>query len=364
MIYLITGTPGAGKSLFAVSEILKFLENKENKGRKIYTNIDGIRLDDVCVLSDDEKNTFDWRKFDDGAVFFIDEAQNYPCFGSTASEKNAILTDLTIHRHRNFDFYFITQSPIFLHKVVCKLAFKHFHLTRMFGHTRSYIYAWSGHRLDPTCKISKDCSEQRKPFNFPKNLYSKYKSASSHSSVKSYIPDFIKSRGLFLLLLLSVLIYTVMTSEYVEKYFMPKKYASKHQKVVNSPLVETNQGNIVNSSNSSTNAQIQPQKAQFIYDASKPLDYNYQSENKPTEQIIFAGAVRMGKKCVVYDRQGTHIKTDDDTCIKVANGVIPFQPYKIQQQARLELSSESLAINRVEATPRGFPVHAKPLYSP
>ena len=45
MITLITGTPGAGKTLYMVSELAK---NKEFQGRKVFVDgIKGLKLDNI-----------------------------------------------------------------------------------------------------------------------------------------------------------------------------------------------------------------------------------------------------------------------------------------------------------------------------
>jgi len=346
MIYLITGTPGAGKTLYAVSKINEILKIKDKTymGRPIYSNINGLGFHEVNALSDDDRLSFDWRKFPDGSIFFIDEAQNYPVFASSSSEKNPILTELTVHRHRNFDFYFITQSPIFLHKILCKLAEQHFHIQRMFRNTRSYIYSWAGYRLDPTCKTSKDCSEQRTPFNYPKELYTKYKSASSHTSIKSYIPEFIKSRFLFILILLGLCVYLFFTPN-AQKYFNPKGYANQQK---NKPLTSNNSSSVApsaNTNNSNVNTTNSSAVAvNFIYDYQKPFMNNYtEHKYQPVELPRFSGAVVMGDKCIAYTQQGTVAKLSKSDCLKVANGDIPFNPFKQNNQQANNYSKNELS---------------------
>ena len=63
MIILITGTPGSGKTLFAVSKILAWA--KENK-REIFADIDGLSIDGI------EKSPEDWRETPDGSIVVYD----------------------------------------------------------------------------------------------------------------------------------------------------------------------------------------------------------------------------------------------------------------------------------------------------
>ena len=66
MMRLITGTPGAGKSLFAVSEIVKAVKD----GRTVYTNIEGMDLEGVFPLDDKDWRNNDRSALDRAAVSF------------------------------------------------------------------------------------------------------------------------------------------------------------------------------------------------------------------------------------------------------------------------------------------------------
>lgn len=124
MIKLITGTPGSGKTLFAVSEILE----EAKKGRTIYCDIDGLRIDGVMPIADD----LDWRDTPEGSLVVYDEAQQNDIFkaGRGALSDNQIVKDLEIHRHTGHDIIFITQSPIFMHNHIRQLVGEHMHLHR------------------------------------------------------------------------------------------------------------------------------------------------------------------------------------------------------------------------------------------
>ncbi|WP_100097333.1 zonular occludens toxin domain-containing protein [Xanthomonas campestris] len=71
MIYLVTGMPGNGKTLYAVEFIKKAVE----KGRKVYTDIKGLTLAGIEPAPDD------WRTLPDGSLVVYDEAhKRFPAF--------------------------------------------------------------------------------------------------------------------------------------------------------------------------------------------------------------------------------------------------------------------------------------------
>ena len=121
MITVITGTPGAGKTLYAISKLIQPLVGTsvkhtqedgtvEEVPRTIYTNINNLKIDYVRA------NVYDWRTCPDGSIIVIDEVQLIEPYKETKQKDNPIVQDLTIHRHRGFDFYFITQSAALLHQ--------------------------------------------------------------------------------------------------------------------------------------------------------------------------------------------------------------------------------------------------------
>lgn len=132
MMRLITGVPGAGKTLFAVSEILKVkkendaLEKAGDKPRLIYTNIAGMEMEGVYPLEDT-----DWRNYPDGFLIVYDEAhQIFRATGRPGFFGDPIITEMDMHRHRGFDLWFITQFPLKVHHEIRYMVDEHYHLLR------------------------------------------------------------------------------------------------------------------------------------------------------------------------------------------------------------------------------------------
>jgi zona occludens toxin len=180
MIVLITGTPGSGKTLFAVSKILEL--RKQHPEREIYSDIDGLNIDDV------ERAPEDWRTTPDGSVVIYDEAQQHERFrsGSTVN-KDEIVQALQVHRHTGHDIYFITQSPRFLNAFVLDLVGEHYHLHRPYGASLASVYYWRSVRKQPQSQSSREVAENEFLFKYPKDLFQYYKSASQHN-VKLKLP--------------------------------------------------------------------------------------------------------------------------------------------------------------------------------
>lgn len=125
MIICFEGTPGSGKSYDAVRKIVDNLK----AGRRVYTNIDGLDLDEqrehikiYAELDDYEfKNRLHhldiaqtrefWKHVKQGSLVVIDETQNF--FNSRDWNKDSnreVTAWASTHRHHGFDVVLITQD--------------------------------------------------------------------------------------------------------------------------------------------------------------------------------------------------------------------------------------------------------------
>lgn len=153
MIRVIKGSPGTGKTLYAV----KCLLEAKKRGDYIITNIHGFKQADECIddLESEQLSKFildrDWAIFaqelNGRKVYFVlDEAQRvYPKTGMLRGAQNDLLYFLEYHRHYGLNVDLITQD----HKNLSE---------RIFGLTHeivqiSKISTFSGkqriRRLDP-----------------------------------------------------------------------------------------------------------------------------------------------------------------------------------------------------------------------
>jgi zona occludens toxin len=181
MMRLITGVPGAGKTLFAVSEIVKAVK----EGRKVFTNIEGMELEGVYSLDDR-----DWRNYPDGSLIVYDEAhQVFRATGRPGLSDDPVISDMDMHRHRGFDLWFITQFPTKVHHEIRNMVDEHYHLLRHFGAKQATLYKW------PESVDVKDQGQRsvadKSAFRYPKECFKYYKSASLHTA-KLRIPAKLK----------------------------------------------------------------------------------------------------------------------------------------------------------------------------
>jgi len=167
--------------------------------RTIYTNIKALKIDFVRAL------VIDWRTCPDGSIIVIDEVQLVPPYNNNKSKDDPIVQELTIHRHRGFDFYFITQSPSYLHPTIKELISCHLHITRPYWRTPK-IYQFGSLRAYPNTLINKLNCESKFDFKPKDFIFKLYKSTSIDTS-KKRLPAGLLGFGAFIAVALFVFIY-------------------------------------------------------------------------------------------------------------------------------------------------------------
>ena len=229
MLYLITGTPGHGKSLFAVDMIQKFvdenkqLEAKGEKPRPIYADIDGLIIPGVQESPDD------WRTLPDGSIVVYDECQQR--FGPDGQGRSSRgdIQEMETHRHRGFDIILITQHPKLLHSHIRRLIGRHYHVFRMYGTNTAKIFSRDGQMdIDKPAYLEK---QDNFAWQYPKQHFDKYKSATQHTH-KRRLPAWMKRSMLGALVaipLVAFLFYQAIpfftgsnTAEIVQEEIQPK----------------------------------------------------------------------------------------------------------------------------------------------
>jgi hypothetical protein len=176
-ITLVTGTPGAGKTLYAVKMII---DDILPLGRPIYTNINGLDIDNELVHVVGPEGPLEWQSYPDGAFCIFDEVQEQYPFKNAMSKTPDFVRGYETHRHQGKDFVFVTQGPYLLDRHLFPLIDKHIHLYRVFGMKRSTVLQWSGVNSTPQPKQTRTNAVVTN-FSFPKRLFAHYKSASVHT---------------------------------------------------------------------------------------------------------------------------------------------------------------------------------------
>jgi len=193
MIYLITGTPGGGKSLRAVWYAEEFLR----MGRPVFGNINGYSrqapIPGMVPLVKDEKSGKwsggtggDWRDTPDGSVVIYDEAQRDFPQRSNSALVPELIRAMETHRHTGHDLLIVTQHPNQVDHWLRRLVGKHDHLRRLGGMSRVALVS-----ADTVMELPvgvESAAGEKTFWKYPKSLYNAYESATFHT-VKHRLPQ-------------------------------------------------------------------------------------------------------------------------------------------------------------------------------
>jgi zona occludens toxin len=211
MIYLITGVPGSGKTLYAVSTLVQKLAgekltDKAGQDIKRRVCVDGIpnlvmphelmatrdndfvtvtKKDDTPPVGNGLWNWWEWCK--PGDVIVIDEIQRYWRPRGMGTKPPQEIQMLETHRHYGVDFVIITQNPMLIDQNVRRLVGRHQHIRRMFGMARAVIYDWDGCSVD----VHRTASATITHWGYPKDAYKLYKSSELHTKQSQKIPPWV-----------------------------------------------------------------------------------------------------------------------------------------------------------------------------
>ena len=188
MIYLITGSPGTGKTAMAVSMILENYDGlfrmKAEDGLEInrplyFCHIDGL---DTKKLKAHELSEADIQAaplkevVPTGSVVIVDEADyTYPV-RSASREVPPYIKTLKELRHEGFTLILMTQHPTMLDSYLRNLVGKHIHLERKQIGTKRYEFFRTETNLTAQ-GLAGGVSKWYKP---NKKAFAYYKSASVH----------------------------------------------------------------------------------------------------------------------------------------------------------------------------------------
>ena len=202
MIYLITGVPGSGKSLYTIKLILDWLK----EGRVVYADIDGLNIPNVLP------SPLDWRETPEGAVVIYDECQKiFPSDGKAGVATDERMRAMETHRHSGHDLVFITQAPTFVHHHIRKLTGKHIHCYRAMGLKGCTLFKWDGVCDAPNGYHERKLADTER-WQYPKELFQYYKSATVHTH-KFKMPNKIIFLCVFALLIVGSALAFAMQSD-------------------------------------------------------------------------------------------------------------------------------------------------------
>jgi zona occludens toxin len=317
MIYIVTGLPGAAKTLFSLKRVLT---DDQLINRDVYYHgIPDLKL--PWIKLDDPRT---WFAVQSGSVVVIDEAQKVFPLRAAGSVVPAYVSAFETHRHQNIDLVLITQDASLLDAHVRKLCERHFWLRRPFGMDYAVVHEFHG---VGDIRNSAECKQAiQSRFKHPKELYSMYKSADAHS-VKKRVPF---KAVLFPLLLLVIVVGGWRVFKSVTR-----------QDVL--PVVEAKRSpgaNQVSTVNNQAHNPVLPRDTPGYVDVftprinalpnSAPIFDKLVAEVKDFPRI--AACVASAKACWCYTQQGTRVDTLPSQCQSFVS-LGAFDPYKAAESA-------------------------------
>lgn len=184
MITLVTGVPGAGKTLFAVSKIVDNI--KSSNPRPVFTNIDGLDYDRLKCFPLSEAQIYDLSQFSGmSAVVIIDECQRFYPPRPSGSKVPDYIAYFNVHRHDGIDIILISQGPKLIDKQLRDVVGEHVHFTRPFNMRKNFMYRWTGCNDDPEpSKTESNAVRTSKALN--KDLFKYYHSTVENTHTSSF----------------------------------------------------------------------------------------------------------------------------------------------------------------------------------
>lgn len=194
-ITLITGQPGHGKSLLAISKGLEFVK----QGREVYA--EGFKeLDyEKCGFKplpfkfthwdpedkdEQGRQMPKWQLLPHGAVILLDECYDYMPQRAAGAKVPAHIDALARHRHHGYDIVLVCQKHDQIDSFVKGLIDPHIHVRRKFGFNVALLKTWD--RFESNCAKGTDYIVAP-TWRYPKEVFGLYTSATMHT-VKKKLP--------------------------------------------------------------------------------------------------------------------------------------------------------------------------------
>jgi len=300
MIILITGVPGAGKTLRAVWRIKKLHE----EGRVIYSNIDGLNLKNVQPAPEN------WTDTPEGSVVVYDEAQRiFPPDAKGRSNRPDIAA-METHRHTGHDLILITQHPNLIHQHVRRLVGLHEHLVRAFGWNMAMVY-----RKDQAIKVDskselRSCETEQ--WKHPKELFELYKSASVHVEHKR-MPKSLLALGGLAVAVAGFAVWGFMRTDFTDLTGQSREKAFQRLGLKEHPRPAN-----------------RSQEIRRTVDGSTEVVHEVEDERPWEDELIprrvpIGGCITSARACQCYDVNGMPLYQTEDDCRLMASQPLPIR---------------------------------------
>lgn len=337
MITVITGTPGAGKTLYAISKLLLPLIGThvpvtDEDGvvtlhpRVIYTNIRGLLIEHELIDAGDNQGLRDWHEWaKPGAVIVFDEFQKAWPPRPNGSKVPDDIQALDTHRHMGVDFILITQNVINTDRHVHGLVGRHLHVRRMANTHLCIVYEWD--HCSRQLLYAKSLTKQ--PWRYSKKVFKLYRSADAHTKQPRKVPG---------------LVWFILAGVIGLAYLGPSTYNRLQERIAGgtakpAPAVQS----------AALASAIAPGAAAS---AEEKVSSGEGVATPATKQPVLAGCVRSKNRCSCYDESGKLFANEPGTCetmtetpkIVLAGG--SFQENKVYQEEPQPIFLGSRTIER------------------
>lgn len=349
MIELITGTPGAGKTLMTVGRVLRpmvgtklrDIDGNEHVRRLCIGGIPDLLLPHEPVLV----RTFDpekggepsdgrerkpgdpplpdvemradnwWQWCLPGDVIVIDECQRL--FRPMASGRKLpmCIAMLETHRHYGIDMVLITQHPQLIHSNVRSLIGKHRDVRRLLGGFQRMVYEW-----DRCSSVERRKDATAIPWRPDKSVYALYKSSEVHTKQKFSVPLPLIVAGVMLIGLPVALwaAYSRVTGAFTGE--RTAKSAPAPARAASSAEL----GNAVYRPASPADSASAVLVAETVAESA--------SDARPGRGQ-FAGCIAIAGRCSCFDKLGYSVKVDDDVCRHSSREYGRMIPYPVAAES-------------------------------
>lgn len=302
---LITGTPGAGKTLWTIDHVRRKAE-KESR-LVFYSGVPGLTLpwcdidDGFVVDGKDFKGAEQWFECPPNSIIVIDECQRVFRPRGVGSKVPKYVEALETLRHKGFDLFMITQHPMLIDSNVRRLVGRHVHVSRRFGLQRSLVLEFPSVRENPRAALNDAVKTE---WRYPKEVYKLYKSADAHT-IKARVPMqvYLFFALLLVLPLLGWTAYNRWTARGAEQV--------KAEETGRAPARTVSRPNAP----SEFFASAAPRIAGFPHTAPK-----YDEVTKPVVAPYPAGCYSTANRCRCFTQQGTRLPMTTDQCRAVIAG--------------------------------------------
>ncbi|WP_295575052.1 zonular occludens toxin domain-containing protein [uncultured Stenotrophomonas sp.] len=376
MMYLISGQPGNGKTLRAMSMALEFYEQnqqqvKDGKAqpRRFFTNIAGATVEegaDAFPWMERLPDHNDWTQLPDGSFVIYDEAHSdgntqglerygklFPSTGKPGESDDPRIRAMSTHRHRGFDLVFVTQWPNKIHHQVRTLIGSHTHMNRSFGMQRAGVLTWSRVQSDPYDEKVRDKAEEE-IWAYPKTLYSRYRSATLHTaSHKFKVPKKVwQALSVTIALVLGVwMIYAFI----IKPPPVPKKVDQGAGALPAAGALAPLGAGVPAARPLTREEYIERHKPRIEYQPwSAPAFDDRSVQSQPELYCMASGTTEQDTTCTCVTEQGTKAKISIPVCIAIARDGPAYNPYRAPRQ-EAESHRDDSARSAARSEPSGSP---------